>query len=492
MSVTAQDLANLLSSSGGSTSSTAPIVSVAGSNSAAAAGGSVIDVSELVSELVSAAQAPQESLISSQQQAVSTQISALGTLQGALSTFQSALTSLATPDAFNALTASSSDQTAFTATAGSDATTAGSYNVVVSALAQSEQLLSKAFAAGANSAVGTGTLSLSLGGTSFQVTIGSSDDTLADIADAINSASGNPGITATVLQGTGGAYLVLSSSLTGAANTIQVTETDSGGGLAALTYGTGSTNYSVQSAAQNASYSIAGVSGTSASNTVTGALSGVTLNLLATTGSGGATLSLSNDTSTIESNISSFVSAYNTLLGVFNQLGGYDASTSTAGPMMGSGLLSNIESQTNQALYSIVNTGSSVYNSLASIGITTNSDGTLSVNSATLANALASDFSAVSQLFSSTTGVAAALNNQITADLASGGPVPDESQTLTTQQNNLTTQSNQLSSQMAALSASLTQQYSALNTLLSSLQTTSAYLTQQFSTLPTVQGVPQA
>ncbi len=482
MSVTSQDIASQLSSS---------LTSSSGSSSSAT-GGSVIDVSTLVSELVSAAEDPQETLISGEQQSVSTQISALGTLQSALSTFQSSVTPLATSDAFNALTATSSDTAAFTATAGSDATTAGSYNVVVSALAQSEQLLSNAFADGANSAVGTGTLSLSLGGTSFQVTIDSSNDTLADIADAINSASGNPGITASVLQGTDGAYLVLSSSLTGAANTIQVTETDSGDGLAALTYGSGSTNYSVQSQAQDASYSIAGVSGTSASNTVTGALSGVTINLLGTTGSGGATLSLSNGTSTIESNISSFVSAYNTLLSTFNSLGSYDASTSTAGPMMGSGLLENIESQTNQALYSIVNTGSSVYNSLASIGITTNSDGTLSVNSATLANALSSDFSAVSQLFSSTSGVAATLNTQITADLASGGSIPDESQTLTTQQNNLTTQSDQLNSQMSALSASLTEQYAALNTLLSSLQTTSSYLTQQFATLPTVQGVPQA
>ena len=106
---------------------------------------------------------------------------------------------------------------------------------------QAQQLLSNAFAGGSTAAVGTGTLSLSLGGTSFSVTIDSSDDTLAGIAAAINSASGNPGISATVMQGTDGAYLVLSSSLTGAANTIQVTETDGGNGLSALTYGTGNT-----------------------------------------------------------------------------------------------------------------------------------------------------------------------------------------------------------------------------------------------------------
>src|ERR1700690_4132744 len=99
-----------------------PIVSIAGSNSAAAAGGSVIDVGSLVSELVAAAQAPQEALITNQTEAVTTRISAIGTLQSALSTFQSSLTSLAKPSAFNTLTASSTAPTAFTATAGGDAT----------------------------------------------------------------------------------------------------------------------------------------------------------------------------------------------------------------------------------------------------------------------------------------------------------------------------------------------------------------------------------
>lgn len=475
-------------------SSSEPLVSVASGSSSAAAGGSVINVSSLVSELVAAAQAPQESAITTQTEAVTTQISALGTLKSAVSTFQSSLTSLATPSAFNALTANSSDTTVFTATAGSDATTTGTYSVQVSALAQAQQLRSSAFSGGSSATVGTGTLSLSLGGTAFNVAVDSSNDTLAGIASAINAASGNPGITASVLSGSSGAYLVLSSSLTGAANTLQVTETDGGNALAALTYGSGNTShYTQESAAQDASYSIAGVAGTSSSNVVTGAISGVTLDLVGTTsGSSSATLSLANDTSTITDNINAFVAAYNTLLGSFSSLGGYDSSTATAGPMMGSALLTNIQGQTSEALYNIVNTGSSVYNSLASVGIMTNSDGTLSVNSTALSNALSTNFGAVSQLFSGTGGIASTLNNQITIDLGSGGSITAQSQTLTSQNNALTQQSNQLTSQMSALSASLTQQYAALNTLLSSLQTTSAYLTQAFASLPQVQGTPTA
>jgi flagellar hook-associated protein 2 len=484
-----------------SVSSSDPIVSVASSTSAGAAGGSVIDVSELVSELVASTQGPQESLISNQTESVTAQISAVGTLQSALSTFQSSLSSLDTPSAFGSESASSSNTTAFTATADSDAAL-GNYSVTVSQLAQAQQLVSGAFTGGSSATVGTGTLQLSLGGTSFSVSIDGSNDTVAGIAGAINSATGNPGIEASVVTGTDGAHLVLTSSLSGASNTIQVSETDSGGGLSALTYGSSDTsNYTQPSTPLDAEFSIAGVPYTSASNTVSDALSGVTLSLTGTTtttsGSGSttdtpATLTVATNASSIESNIDAFVSAYNTLQSTLSSLGGYDSSTDTAGSLLGNPLLTGIQSQIQSVLYNIVDTGSSTYNTLASIGITTNSDGSLSVNNTTLSNALSSDYSAVSQLFSGTGGVAATLNSQLTSDLASGGMISTTDQTLTQQENSLTQQSDQLQLQMNALSASLTQQYSSLNTLLSSLQTTSSYLTQAFASLPQVQGTQSA
>jgi flagellar hook-associated protein 2 len=480
-----------------------PIVSVASSNSAGAAGGSVINVSELVSELVSATQSPQESIISNQTQAVTSEISAVGTLQSALSTFQSSLSALDTPEAFGTESATSSNTAAFTATAGADAVL-GSYSVSVTQLAQAQQLVSSPFVGGGSAATGTGTLQLSLGGTSFSVAINASDDTVAGVAGAINSATGNPGIEASVVTGSDGAHLVLTSSLTGASNTIQVSETDGGTGLSDLTYGTGNTaNYTeaAGSAPQDAEFSIAGVAYTSASNTVTDALSGVTLSLLGTTtttSSTGtttdtpATLTVATNTSDIVTNVQAFVAAYNTMQSSLASLGSYNSTTGQAGPMMGNPLLLGIQNELNSALYSIVNTGSSTYNSLASIGITTNSDGSLSLNQTTLSTALSADYSAVSQLFSGTSGIATGLNTQITSDLGSGGPIATTSQTLVQQENALTEQSDQLQQQMNALSASLTQQYSSLNTLLSSLQTTSSYLTQAFASLPQVQGTQSA
>jgi flagellar hook-associated protein 2 len=478
-----------------SSSSTTSPVSVASSSSAAAAGGSVIDVSSLVSQLVAATRAPQDSIISNETQTVTTQISALGTLKGALSTFQSSLSAIDTATAFNAESANTSNSAVFTATADSDATT-GSYSIGVTQLAQSEQIVSNAFT-GTNATLGTGTLQLSMGGTSFSVPVNSTNNSLAGLAASINSASGNPGITATVINGTDGAHLVLSSTQTGAANTIQVTETDGGTALSALTYGTGNTtNYKQNSIAQNAEFTVSGIAHTSASNTVSDALNGVTLTLTGTTPATGtgstATLSVSSDQSTITTNVQAFVTAYNTMVGTITPLGSYDQASGTAGPMLGDPVLSGIQNEIKASLYGLVNTGSSTYNSLASVGITTNSDGTLSFNQAQFQTALNASPSAVSSLFSSSTGVAATLNTTINNELASGGVIDSRSTTLVTQENDLTQQTDQLNTQMTALTASLTQQYSTLNTLLSSLQSTSSYLSQQFASLPQVQGTSNA
>jgi flagellar hook-associated protein 2 len=462
-------------------------VSVASSSSAGAAGGSVINVSALVQSLVAATQGPQQSIITAHTTAVTTQISAVGTLKGALSTFQSALTSLATPSSFNAETASSSNGNALTATAGADAVN-GTYDVAITQLARGQQIVSNAIVGGSSAVVGTGTLQLSLGSSSFSVSIGSSDNTLAGIAAAINSASGNPGISATVLTGTDGGHLVLTSTLTGAANTIQVTETDAGTGLSALTYSGGNTtNYTQQAAAQDAQFTIANIAYTSPSNTVTNALSGVTLQLSGTTAAGSpAKLTVSQDTSTIQTNIKSFVTAYNTLQQSLASLGSFDSTTGTAGPMLGDALLSGVQNSVRSVLYSIVNTSSSTYNSLASIGITSNKDGSLSLDSGKLQTALSTNFSAVSQLFSGAHGIASGLNTQITNDLQSGGLIDQRSKSLVKQENDLNKQSAALQDQMTALTASLTTQYSALNSLLSRLQSTSSYLSQQFALLPTM------
>ena len=470
--------------------SSSSVVSVASSTSAGAAGGSVIDVNSLVSQLVAATRGPQDAQIAKQTTAVTTKISAVGTLKSALATFQSALSSLDTASSFASANASTSNAGAVTATAAAGAAP-GRYQVTVSALASAQQLLSTAVPGSSGTAVGTGTLNLQLGANGFSLTIDSSNDTLAGIAAAINAATDNPGITAAVIQGTDGGHLLLSSSVTGAANTIQVTETDGGGALSALTYGTGNTaHYTQNAAAQDAAFTVAGVAYTSASNTVSDAISNVTLNLTGTTTATAANITVSNDTSTVDANIQAFVKAYNTLHASLASLGSYDSTTGTAGPMLGDALLSGVQNEISQAMHAIV--GTSAYNSLASIGVTMQKDGTLAADDTRLQKALATNFADVSRLFTSSGGVATRLNDTLTRQLASGGSIDSRSKTLIKQNTALTDKTTALNQQMQSMTDTLTQQYSALNVLLSSLQTTSAYLTQAIAGLPTVQGKQNA
>ncbi|MGH8253995.1 MAG: flagellar filament capping protein FliD [Steroidobacteraceae bacterium] len=460
-------------------------VSVASGSSASGAGGSVINVSSLVSQLVAATRAPQDSRIAAQTSDVTTKISAVGTLKSALAVFQASLASLSTSSAFAADTATSTDATVFTASAASGSVP-GHYAITVSALASAQQLLSNAFVGGSAAVVGTGTLNLQLGSNSFNLTLDSTNNTVADVAAAINSAADNPGITATVIQGTDGAHLLLSSNQAGATNAIQVTETDAGTGLAALTYAAGNTaNYTQNAAAQDAAFSVAGVAYTSASNTVNDALSGVSLTLTGVSTGAGATLTVANDTDTVTTNIQAFITAYNTLQSSVAGLGSYDAASGTAGPMLGDPLLTGVQTQIRHVLQTVA--GSSTYSTLPSIGITTQKDGTLSADSSKLQAALTGNFSAVSNLFNGASGVAAQLETTLTKQLASGGTIDTRSQTLVKQNKALTDQTTALNKQMDALTANLTQQYSALNVLLSTLQTTSAYLTQAINSLPLVQ-----
>src|SRR5665213_3492556 len=147
---------------------------------------------------------------------------------------------------------------------------------------------------------------------------------------------------------------------------------------------------------------------------------------------------------------------------------------------------SGIQTQIEQVVHGLVGSATAPDNSLASIGVTTQNDGTLALNSTTLKNALSSNFTGVSQLFSAKNGIGSQLNTQLTAALGNSGAVNSYSKTLVQQNATLTDQATAITNEEAALTASMTQQFSALNTLLSSLQTTSAYLTQAFANLPKV------
>lgn len=446
-------------------------------------GGSQIDVASLTSQLVAAEREPLDAAITRETTRVTTQISALGTLMGALSTFRSSLSSLKTTDVFGTRNATSGDEKIFTASATSKAVS-GTYNVEVEKLAKAQQISSDEFAGGSTQVVGTGTMTLSLGGSSFNVTIDSTNSTLAGIRDAINGATNNTGVRATLINASDGAHLVLTSNKTGAASNIEVSQTGGDGGLAQLEYSAGSpANYTELAPAQDAKVKIGGYGATSSTNTIEGAIDGVTLNLTDVTEEDTTvSLTVGYDTTAVTSRIKTFVSAYNTLRTQITKLSGYDATTETAGAMLGDSLLSSIDAQLRRTLSTAVAEGGN-YQTLASLGITTQTDGTLAVDDTKLTKALSTDFDGVSKLFGSDNGLAATLFKQVDERLAAKGGMQSRSDNLVSSQKALEQRQDDVDARMLIVQQQYIKQFTALDTLLSSLSTTSSFLTQQLDAL---------
>jgi flagellar hook-associated protein 2 len=138
------------------------------------------------------------------------------------------------------------------------------------------------------------------------------------------------------------------------------------------------------------------VSLTSSSNTVTTAIQGVTIQLLSASPSTDVQVEITNNDSDVESALSTFVSAYNKVIGDLNTQEGKDSSGNPE-PLFGNPAVATIQEQLQSAL-AFVQTRSGI-SSITQLGISTNSDGTLSLDSDTLQNALNSDYQDVVNFF---------------------------------------------------------------------------------------------
>ena len=175
--------------------------------------------------------------LTNQQTALQTEQSTFSTISSGLTSLQTSLEQLTSTvnGALGGQTATSSDTSSLTAAADSTALP-GTYSLTVNSIAQAEQLASSGVSS-LNSTIQQGTLQLQVGsGSATTITIDNSDDTLQGLAEAINS-SGS-GLQASIVNdGSSTPYrLLLSSSQTGSANTIQVTNNLTSGSGAALNF----------------------------------------------------------------------------------------------------------------------------------------------------------------------------------------------------------------------------------------------------------------
>ena len=455
--------------------------------------GSGLDIAGLVAKLIDAERAPTLTRLAGKEATLQAQLSGFGQLRGALDAVKTALGGLNSPTLLTANRAVSGDDTRFTASA--DPTAApGTYAVEVSSLAKAQKLASGAFSA-ADAVVGTGTLTLALAGKSAAITIDDSNKTLSGVRDAINAArdaDGKPlGVTATLVTSTGGAepagtYLVLTSSKTGAANTISLTQSGGDGGLAAIQYESGGLANSLteKEPPADAVVKVDGFTHAGATNTITGALGGVTLNLKATT-TAPVTLTVSADTGSVRGRVQALVDAYNGLHKVVQEQGGYNAAARKGGVLIGEPALRNIESQLRRVLSNPLPDATGALKSGGDIGLSLDSTGKLTLDGAKFDAALSGDRSALAGLLQGDNALVGRLSDVVDGYLTSaGGMIKARTDGIDRRLRAIDDQRTALDKRLAVLEGRYRTQFNALDGLLAQISSTGNFLTQQLSALP--------
>lgn len=317
------------------------------------------------------------------------------------------------------------------------------------------------------------------------VTIDAGSDTPAGVVDAVNNAG--VGLTAQLVN-TGDAstpYKVVLTGASGKYNAFSVTSSVSG-----LNF-----DSSLQTAS-DASLTVDGIAITSSSNTVTGAISGVTLNLLSTNTTA-ATVSLTNDTSAAKTKITALVTAYNDAMDLFDEITNPKSTLETyGGTMVGNSTVNSIRSTLRTLVMGDSSTAGSsgTLSALRDIGVEVNSKGRLSTNSVKLDLALNFDFANTVTLLSGNqenqslydtkdSGLAGDASKSLTSMLSSTGTVAKESANATTRISKYQDDLTALEDRMAMLLTRYTKQFAAMDSIVGQTRSTQTGLTSTFAGL---------
>ena len=374
--------------------------------------GSGLDIEGIISSLMAAERIPLTK-VSQERTQTNTKISIYGIIKNSFADLKAAADKLTNLSNLNPLKTTSSDDKVVSATASASAAK-GSYSIEVSQLAKAQSVAAPSVAT-SDTIVGTGSLTLTLGSynsgtntftnnpdkTPVTINIGAGQQTLDGIKQAINDS--NAGVTASIINDGTGSRLVLTSKETGAVNGFKLEVTDNDGintdtaGLSMLAYdptaavGSGKNAESLQ-VAQNANFTINNLAVSKASNTVTDAVEGLTLNLKAITTTP-INLEVSLDDSALKTTLDGFVAAYNKIRGNLKDQQQKDATLSkeTTPSALERGMRNILREQVAQ--YGI---------GLSDIGLNFDKDGVLSLDKTKLDTAVAADPSILEKVFSNT------------------------------------------------------------------------------------------
>lgn len=317
-----------------------------------------------------------------------------------------------------------------------------------------------------------GTQSVTVNGKSVQEVNGSttqtiqlaSTDTLQDLVNKINAA--DAGLSASIFN---------DGSATPNRLTLTSTQAGLAGRMVVDTSGVGITlNPTVQ--AQNAvlvvggSNAANGIVATSSNNVFTGVLPGASLTIAQATGQP-VSISVNSSADTLITNLQTMVSDYNSFQSQLGNDTSYDTTTNTGSVLTGDPTAIDLDTQLSQTLSQSFGTSSTI-NSLADVGLTFGSDGTLSLDTSTLQSVFDSDPSALQQFFTQAkTGFSAQMHNLLESLAGANNSlltnrVSALGNTVTADQTRITEMNSQLNQQQQ----DLLQQFYGMETAISQMQ----------------------
>lgn len=416
--------------------------------------------------------------LETQKRTLEAQDTAFGTLAGKLATLESALDTLKATDSLAVLTATSSDTGVGVST--TTGTIQGSYSVVVSELAKSQVLTSTSTYGALTTEVATGGSITITPTTGSAVTIPVSGSTsLQGLVDAINAETDSP-VTATAVESAPGQFrLMLTAKTTGVSNGFTVTKTLSGGAGVTFT-DTDSDGVYGDTAADNtqtaldAALTVNGLSITSASNTITSVIPGVTLTLNAKDPAKTITVGVTRNLTEAKARVNKFITAYNDLV-TFNKDQNAAAVAGKASIARNPVLRGFFDSMRSALLDDY--TGST-YTRLAAVGIGFDAKGKMTLDEDAFEDAMTTAPTAVQTLFSTaeTSGAFGTLAALVEDYTETGGLVALIREQLTDQVSTITNRLNTLEAQLAVRRRALQQQYIAADLAMSRLNSQSASL----------------
>ena len=369
-------------------------------------GGSGLNITQIVDSLVDAEKVPQENAIQKKIDNNTTSISAIGEIKSALSKLSTSLDALVGKTSL----AVSSNSTAVTATI-TDPATAKTINssISISSLAAGQTLAFTGYS-DTTSVIGAGSLKLERGDwssgsfvasattASTSLTV-SATDTLASLRDNINSL--NYGVTASIFGAGDGTYNLVIKSSEGKENALRITATESPSGSGLSSIDNTSTNASKQKiAGTDATIVVDGMTLTRSTNTITDLFEGYNVNLVSTTSST-ANITASIDTANATTNLQSLVTAINSANEVLNTKTFRGDASNEAGELASDPVINSLKKQISSLVRSpLAGFGAnSLY--LSNLGIRTEKNGTLSLNTTILENELKNNPTTMDAIFNS-------------------------------------------------------------------------------------------